>query len=1042
MSENFKKIVDLNVYGTLVKKYVSEVTGLSIVLANVDSPLVNGYFVLGTEAHDDFGLPHTLEHFVFLGSEDYPYKGVLDTLSNRCLAQGTNAWTDIDHTCYTISTAGEEGFLIILPIYLDHILYPTLTESAFYTEIHHVNGLGEDAGVVYCEMQGRENTAESLLFCKIQQTMYPAPCGYRQETGGIMKDLRALTSAQVRDYHRDYYRPDNLTIVVTGQVSESKLLKAVEPIERKIIEKGVRRMAQRPWLDSLAPAPFENKVVRIENFPDEQEVNGMVHICWRTREYCDFLTEHALDVAHDYLTDSAVSLLQQTFVEIDDPYCSGVDFDTIDNLSSLQVLTFSSVPVAKLEYIEPLFLSALKTELYVKGLDMERIKLTLKKAKQSVLAEMESDPHNFFSQLIIGAAIYGDLKGEQLVRSMRVLSILEELESWTLQEWQDFIARYFLDRPYYCQLGKPSTKMANQLQETERQRVEQQRKDLGPAKLAELAKRLEDMAELNDVPIPDSLIESFPIPKYQNVPMPVVLTGFSEGCAVEEGVAKNELQKRLEPLGASRSVPRIQCDHYSSGFVTVKLLADTSALNDELRLLLDIFLVGFFEIPVFDSRENRLYSHEEVVKGLLEDTVDFGAGLGEDGVAGSFQCGQFSQFAVVRIKVVAENYAKAIRWMDLLTHGQRWTAERIKIAANKVINDIPTVQRDGYNVLDASVRQALYSCSSNLRATTVISQSAASPNLLKQLEDPEQMVKKFNGLAELLFGNDDGLFVHVKGNLLELADLTDAWNQWKSKHPRSREGQHPKISLSQFHLSRLGKNLGEEHVVVNMPSIESSFAYHVVRGPCQFNDADLPSLLVVNEMLHTMEGYFWKGIRGNGLAYGASLHLLVESGFLALSIYRSTDASKAFEAAQKIVERLLESNSESSSSSSSSTGSCSSRSDIEETPSELRLDEIEFEAAKSSVAFSIIAQEETASRSATASFINQTLKKLPGSANRDLLLALEKVTIGDCFTILEKYFSPLFDSKSSFAAVVTNPGKLDDVKQGYKKCGFYLKSIE
>ena len=33
------------------------------------------YFVItATEAHDDDGLPHTLEHLVFMGSENYPYK--------------------------------------------------------------------------------------------------------------------------------------------------------------------------------------------------------------------------------------------------------------------------------------------------------------------------------------------------------------------------------------------------------------------------------------------------------------------------------------------------------------------------------------------------------------------------------------------------------------------------------------------------------------------------------------------------------------------------------------------------------------------------------------------------------------------------------------------------------------------------------------------------------------------------------------------------------------------------------------------------------
>ena len=77
-----------------VTKYRSARTGLTVTVAQVDGPVVNGYFCLATEAHDDDGLPHTLEHLIFLGSELYPYKGVLDLLANRCLSSGTNAWTD------------------------------------------------------------------------------------------------------------------------------------------------------------------------------------------------------------------------------------------------------------------------------------------------------------------------------------------------------------------------------------------------------------------------------------------------------------------------------------------------------------------------------------------------------------------------------------------------------------------------------------------------------------------------------------------------------------------------------------------------------------------------------------------------------------------------------------------------------------------------------------------------------------------------------------------------------------------------------------
>ena len=82
--------------------------------------------VLATETLDDDGLPHTLEHLIFMGSEKFPYKGVLDLFANRCLASGTNAHTDVDNTIYSLETAGPDGFICLMPIYLEHILYPTL----------------------------------------------------------------------------------------------------------------------------------------------------------------------------------------------------------------------------------------------------------------------------------------------------------------------------------------------------------------------------------------------------------------------------------------------------------------------------------------------------------------------------------------------------------------------------------------------------------------------------------------------------------------------------------------------------------------------------------------------------------------------------------------------------------------------------------------------------------------------------------------------------------------------------------------------------
>ena len=52
-------------------------------------------------------------------------------------------------------------------------------ESAYLTEVHHINAEGEDAGVVYCEMQAIENTEESRTHRTLLSNIYPGHCGYK-----------------------------------------------------------------------------------------------------------------------------------------------------------------------------------------------------------------------------------------------------------------------------------------------------------------------------------------------------------------------------------------------------------------------------------------------------------------------------------------------------------------------------------------------------------------------------------------------------------------------------------------------------------------------------------------------------------------------------------------------------------------------------------------------------------------------------------------------------------------------------------------------
>lgn len=215
-------------------QYISERTGMHVVVVDQQGPKVQGFFTLATEIFDDSGSPHTLEHLIFMGSKSYKYKGVLDKLATRAFSN-TNAWTATDHTAYTLDTAGWEGFAQILPVYLEHIILPTLTDEGCYTEVHHIDGDGNDAGVVYSEMQGVQNNGGELMDLAARRLLYPENVGFRYETGGMMEQLRVLTANRIREFHREMYQPKNLCLILVGEINHNNLLEILDNFESSIL---------------------------------------------------------------------------------------------------------------------------------------------------------------------------------------------------------------------------------------------------------------------------------------------------------------------------------------------------------------------------------------------------------------------------------------------------------------------------------------------------------------------------------------------------------------------------------------------------------------------------------------------------------------------------------------------------------------------------------------------------------------------------------------------------------------------------------------
>ncbi|KAL3114542.1 hypothetical protein niasHT_014349 [Heterodera trifolii] len=96
---------------------------------------------------------------------------MLDIIANNCQGSWTSAYTDKDHTAYELYTAGSSGFLKVLPVFLDHLLRPTLTQPQYDTKVHHIKGEGKDSGIVYSEVQAVEFGMDFFVGAKEEEAV-------------------------------------------------------------------------------------------------------------------------------------------------------------------------------------------------------------------------------------------------------------------------------------------------------------------------------------------------------------------------------------------------------------------------------------------------------------------------------------------------------------------------------------------------------------------------------------------------------------------------------------------------------------------------------------------------------------------------------------------------------------------------------------------------------------------------------------------------------------------------------------------------------
>ncbi|KAL1304974.1 hypothetical protein AAFC00_003879 [Neodothiora populina] len=977
-----------------VAQYESERTGMRVVVVNQKGPKVYGYFALATEIHDDSGSPHTLEHLCFMGSKSYRYKGVLDKLATRAYSS-TNAWTATDHTAYTLETAGWEGFAQILPVYLEHVLVPTLTDAGCYTEVHHVDGTGHDAGVVYSEMQGVQNQQGELMELQARRLMYPQGDGFRYETGGMMEQLRVLTADRIREFHREMYQPRNLCLVLIGEIDHKELLQILDDFEPTILKDvpSPDTPFKRPWVDSKRTPPLEKTVVDTVRFPEDDESMGEILVGFLGPDCNDHLAVSALGIMLVYLCGSSVSVLENIMVE-KEQLCSMIYYSTDVRPDVTTWFNLSAVETEKLADVEKRLFEILK-DTAAKKLDMSYMHDCIERYRRQLKFKCESTG-DFFATPMIEDHLFGNRDGSDL-RELATLQDLDTLEGWSDQKWRDFLSHWLADAHHISVLGVPSRELSKKLKTDEKARVKAQQEKFGEEGLKKLAEKLEKAKMENDEPIPDEMLGKFTVPGTSSIHF-IPTTTARAGRARKMGSLDNDVQKIVDKDDSD--IPLfIHFEHIPSNFVRVKLVMCSGTLPVELKPLLTLYLMNFFTTPVM--RDGKRIEFEDVVVELEKDTVDYDISSGPGN-------GELIQIA---FQVEAEKYDTTIHWLKTVMFDAILDEVRLRASLTKILADIPDEKRSGMEMCTAVDSVIHLNRDSSSRARNTLVKSVYLKRLKKQLKkDPRSVIERLQVCYQKLH-KASNFRVFVAGDLAKIKNPVSAWKHILSGLDTS--GTLQPLDSRKEKLSEIAKKPGNTAYIIPMATIDSSYGLLTTRGPDSWEHPDLPALMVAQAYLDAVEGPLWVAVRGTGLAYGSGFSRSVDVGLLTLRIYRSPDTYKAFLAAKEQVE-----------------GYASGK-----TP----FDKFALEGAISSIVMGFADEQPTMGSAANLSFVNQVIRGIGKGWNDEMLARVRDIKGEHIQDVMNRVIMPIFRPETANLVVTCATLMEESLIEKFTKEGFNVQ---
>ncbi len=214
----------------------------------------------GQQEVADSGSAHFLEHMLFNGTEAYPGNELDDFLRGLGMEIGPdiNAYTSFDETVYELSLPDVDPATIGQG--LDVIAE---WAGAALIDRHEV---AAERGVVREEHRLRAQSADGVINAQFTD-VYTDGTGYEgRDPIGTEDKILATEAAELRQFYDDWYRPDNMAVVVVGDFSAPAIERQIEEALGGLQSRG----ANTPREQIAAPVSL-NPVVEVFTHPDGPE---------------------------------------------------------------------------------------------------------------------------------------------------------------------------------------------------------------------------------------------------------------------------------------------------------------------------------------------------------------------------------------------------------------------------------------------------------------------------------------------------------------------------------------------------------------------------------------------------------------------------------------------------------------------------------------------------------------------------------------------------------------------------------------------------